>query len=385
MKDLIDAARHWCFEVALPLWATAGRDDSGGGVFEALDFAGRPVDTAYRRTRVMGRQLYVFSHASLLGWAPGRAAADHVYRFLVNKAWLGPERGWARRVTATGAPLDPTPDLYDYAFVLFGLSWYARASGDPGVWVHVERTLDALEGLLSHPGGAGFWHEVPPVGPRQQNPHMHLLEAALAALATHEGPHPRLLALGRHLVDVFRTHLFDRHSATLGEFFSDDWSRLPGPEGEVVEPGHMFEWAWILAQAEAPLGLSLGHEIAALIDNAEAHGVDRATGRTLLQMTRAGQPLDAGTRTWPNTERIKGWLGASEALGRDPRAAVGQSLRCLFATHLATAVPGLWIDAFDADGQAQSANAPASSLYHLFLAFAEVLRLEARLTGGAGD
>ena len=61
-----------------------------------------------------------------------------------------------------------------------------------------------------------------------------------------------------------------------------------------------------------------------------------------------------------------------------------QSLRLLFDTHLATAVPGLWIDAFDAEGRPQSANAPASSLYHLFLAFAEVLRLEARLTGGAG-
>ncbi len=384
MQDLIHAVRHWCFEVALPLWAGAGCDRVGGGVFEAVEFSGQPADISYRRTRVMGRQLYVFSHASLLGWGPGREAADHVYRFMVDKAWLGAERGWARRVAATGALLDPTPDLYDYAFVLFGLSWYARASGDPGVWIHVERTLDALDHLLRHPDGVGFWHEVPAAGPRQQNPHMHLLEAALAGLAAHSGPHPRLEGLARHLVLLFRHHLFDPRSGTLGEFFADDWSRLSGTAAEVVEPGHMFEWAWILAQAQKQLDLDLGPEIAALIDGAEAHGVDPATGRTLLQVTPAGLPIDRGTRTWPNTERIKGWLGASEALGRDAGPAVGQSLRLLFQTHLATAVPGLWVDAFDAEGRPLSGNAPASSLYHLFLAFAEVLRLEERLTDRAG-
>ena len=35
---------------------------------------------------------------------------------------------------------------------------------------------------MRHPGGLGFLVEKPASGPRQQNPHMHLLEAALVNL-----------------------------------------------------------------------------------------------------------------------------------------------------------------------------------------------------------
>ena len=46
-------------------------------------------------------------------------------------------------------------------------------------WMH--RTLDYIEGHMRHPGGEGYWNSLPPQGWRQQNPHMHLTEACLAA------------------------------------------------------------------------------------------------------------------------------------------------------------------------------------------------------------
>jgi mannose/cellobiose epimerase-like protein (N-acyl-D-glucosamine 2-epimerase family) len=47
---------------------------------------------------------------------------------------------------------------------------------------------------------------------------------------------------------------------------------------------------------------------------------------------------------------------------------------------LGQAPDGAWIDAFDADARPTVSTVPASTLYHVFLAFAEVLRLAPKLT-----
>ena len=51
----------------------------------------------------------------------------------------------ARRLTREGGALDPTPDLYDLALVLFGFAWFHRATKDKLArdWMH--RTLDFIE------------------------------------------------------------------------------------------------------------------------------------------------------------------------------------------------------------------------------------------------
>ena len=44
-------------------------------------------------------------------------------------------------------------------------------------------------------------------------------------------------------------------------------------------------------------------------------------------------------------------------------------------TYLGTRVPGLWIDQFDAQGEARADVVPASTLYHLVVAFEDLLRI----------
>lgn len=372
-KDQIERARDWCFTHALPLWTGPGLDRAQGGVTEALTFDGAPAPLDYKRTRVCGRQLYVYSHATLLGFGPGAEAAEHAYTFLTRHAWLGPEHGWARRISTSGAILDPTPDLYDLAFALFGLGWYARAGGPPDCWMWIDRTLSVLERKFHHSSGFGYWHALPSHGPRLQNPHMHLLEAALAGLEA--GPHPALERLARKLVELFCTRLYDAQTNTLAEYFADNWSRAPGPTGMITEPGHQFEWAWILTQAERLLGLNLATEIEGIFAFAERYGVDANTGVVFAQVREDGVPLDRGTRTWPTTERIKAHLALFELRGHDPRPGITQSLRRLFEANLSTDIPGLWYDAHDADGRGLAPYAPASTLYHVFLALSELLRL----------
>ena len=78
------------FESALPLWGDAGLDRKRGGFLEELGLDGRPTAASFKRTRVTARQIYAFSHASLLGWGPGDALAERATRISSRRRGRGP-------------------------------------------------------------------------------------------------------------------------------------------------------------------------------------------------------------------------------------------------------------------------------------------------------
>lgn len=363
--------RRWMFDVALPFWGREGVDPAGGYV-EHFELDGR-AHTATKRVRVICRQIYVFSHAAVLGWADGERLSAHGWRFLTGHAWLGPEEGWARLLDREGRVLDATPDLYDAAFALFACGWRHRASGDAEALAWAHRTLDHLDAHMRHPGGEGFLHERPARGPRQQNPHMHMLEAALVLLES--SGEARFRDLADELVTLFARRFYDPATCTLAEFFDEDWRRAPGDTGRLTEPGHQFEWAWILANHQRLTGRDNTALVRGLIASAEAHGVDPVTGAVYNAVRDDGVLIDGGSRTWPNTERMKAAVALYEQDGVDPRPVLEASGRLLLDRYLAGPWPGAWIDAFDAEGMPAVAKTPTSTLYHVFLAFAEALRV----------
>lgn len=370
-----DAVRAWTFRAALPLWAEAGFDAADGSFFETLTLDGTPTGDRRLRTRTLCRQIYVYAHAQTLGWERGEAVSAAGAQYLLRCAALE-GGGWAKALGEGGVVLDPTLDLYDMAFVLFALGWRYRAAKEPEILAAAHATLDFIEARMSDAEGAGYWHVWPPQGHRQQNPHMHLLEASLATFEA--SGDQRFLDQADTIVELFKRRFFD--GETLAEFFTRDWGRAEGEAGRLVEPGHQFEWAWILAQYQRLSGKDVTREAEALVGFAEKFGVDQQSQVTFQQIRDDGAPLDRGSRAWPNTERIKGWLGLYELTGADPRAAAAGSTRLLLDRYFADCAPGAWIDHFDAEGRPISKTAPASTFYHVFLAFAELLRLEPRLS-----
>jgi N-acylglucosamine 2-epimerase/mannose-6-phosphate isomerase len=203
---------------------------------------------------------------------------------------------------------------------------------------------------------------------------MHLLEAALAWHAAR--PDPRFRALAQELLALFAERLFDPRSGTLAEVYLDDWRRVPGAAGRVVEPGHHFEWAWLLVASERMLDRPVAERALPLVRFAERHGVDPASGATYGAVRDDGAPVARASRTWPNTERIKAHIALFELNGTDPRPALGSASAVLFDRYLAHAPRGTWKDQFDGDGRPVAATIPAATLYHLFVALTELLRVE---------
>ena len=355
--------RSWLIDTALPLWAERGIDASG--LFhEKLDFAGRPDPAAPRRMRVQARQLYVFAEAALMGWAPGRAIAERGMDRFVETCWRADGKpGFVHLLTPEGRVANPLRDLYDHAFGLFALATMHRLNGDP----RARRMADDLLAFLDHDWahGAGGYEEALPGGtlPRRANPHMHLLEALLAW----HGATGDAAYLGRAnaLIDLLKRHFFDPTTGTLTEFFDARWQRASGTDGAVVEPGHHCEWAWLLVRAAERGALDATAEARTLYRFVLQHGLD-AAGFAIDECDPQGHQTRASRRSWPQTELIKAHI----AMGNAGDAA--QVADALFDTYLATEVPGLWMDQYDDAGKGITATVPASTFYHLMVAFKEV-------------
>ena len=393
----IDAAliHDWLTRQALPLWSHAGYDEAAGGFVECLTLDGQPLFDRDKRMRVQARQIYVYSHAHLLGWAPpdgGPSALDVArggFDFLTRHYWHGDGGGFVFSTARDGTQADTRVEAYEQAFALFAFAWYHRASGDPDALIWAEHTYSFLEEVLADREHGGYFENLSHDLPRRQNPHMHLLEALLAWHATTgDAAH---LDRARAIVDLFRRKLFDTETGTLGEFFAADWAPAPGTAGQIVEPGHHFEWVWLLrryakATADAT-GDDTGDMADALYQFASTHGCDQAPGpaqglafdsvlrRGADERLGHGTSLDDNKRLWVQTEAIKAQLARLED-GADPAASerLELLLERLFGLYLAVG-HGNWQDHLDAHGGAIAQSAPASSFYHLFVCLTEVLRV----------
>ena len=367
--------RAWLFDKALPFWSRAGLDRTWGGSVETLDLAGHDSTGAFKRTRVQARQVYAFSHAHLLGWAgPGLEAAEHCWRFLTDHARLE-DGAWIRLIGREGGVFDRAVDAYDMAFMLYAMAWRLRA-GHTGALSEAHATLDALDRRLLIAPGLG-WRSAEDDALLSQNPHMHLLEAALE-LADASGEE-RFALMAQDILSLFRDRLFDHAHGLLPEVFEAGWLPIGGARRQ-VEPGHHYEWTWLLLRASALLGVDLADEARALYAFAERHGPDPQT--RLIDDRLTGEELDRtrASRMWTQTEALKAQLAMFEHEGLDTRMRVAEITDQLLDHHLAVTPQGSWQDRFGPGFAPLAKDVPASMLYHLVLCFAELLRLEPQLS-----
>ena len=364
MSDPATRFTEWMDQVALPVWAGAGLDPGEPGFAEHLTLDGGPAHAPFKRVRVQARQVYVYSHAAQLGRDDGLAAARRGFEFLAGHGRL--EGGlWARRLGRHGGVQDATVDMYDQAFVLLALAHFARASGEAAP---LDLARDTVRGIEAgrHPGGKGFynaWPDQPGVA-RQQNPHMHLLEAALALYEASGDDLFRRLA--DELLTLFLERFFDPATGTLTEFLDESLSPVAGEAGDHVEPGHHMEWVWLLREHARLCQADHAATMARLYQFAVEAGTDPATGLLRDVVGRDGRVRDAGARLWPQTEAVRGHL----VMRRPDRA--DAALEALTRRFLDPAPAGMWHDHFGPDGALRSDKIPASSLYHLFTAHAEL-------------
>lgn len=360
------------FDQALPFWGAHALDSNGFGFLEQLDLQGRPRDPGFKRLRTQARQVYVFCHAHVLGWSgPALDIAEKGHQALLGTELPG--GGYPKLLSASGTVLDATLDLYDQAFALYAMAWWARATGHLDHVVAAHRLMDTI-GLRLGESGQGFRSADPEPGERLQNPHMHLLEASLAWVETCDDP--RFRALAHDIVDMHLELFQQGDDGMLAEYFDAEWQPVQGPRGGLVEPGHQYEWVWLLGKASALLDRDLEAPARRLHAFAQRHGHNPETGLCWDVVNRDGSIYKPTSRSWAQTEWLKAELALGEHWGKFDRDRIGKVVDLLLDAHLAAQPAGTWVDQFDAKGKPLADHIPASIFYHMFLACSELLRLE---------
>ncbi len=330
--------RHWLFDETLPLWSTVGVDDRHGGFHEAMSFEATPI-TKPKRMRTMARQIYAFAVAHEMGWdGPAHALIDHGIDFITANGRTD-RGGWIKTFNPDGSVLDATEDAYDQSFVLLALA-HAHKAGHKKALALGTETFVFIDEYLADARLTGFLETPDDKGLRRSNPHMHLLESFFAWHAV-TGNRDYLQRAAR-IVDLFRHHMFDAETWTLGEYFSNDWERAPGEQGEWTEPGHHFEWASLLVNFAAASGQKdIVRFARKLYSSAIANGLNRATGLAYDAVSRHGLPLDTNSRSWPQTEAVKAAMALDGNGGPDLKPEVEARVGRLFRWHIEPAPKGL--------------------------------------------
>jgi mannose-6-phosphate isomerase len=357
--------RCWLFDASFPLWWQVGADHAFGGFHERIDFDGRPVILP-RRSRVAARQAFCYCEAGRLGWnGPWRDAGRHALNFL-RERFLQNDGTVVSAIGRDGRVVDAEFDLYNQTFALLA---YACGHGtiDPtGDWQScAHMLLDVLRREFAHPDG-GFREDRAGRLRLRANPHMHLLEAALVWLAIDRGSVWKRLA--DEIVALCLDRFIDPSTGALREFFASDWTPISEVEGQIVEPGHHYEWAYLLSRWAALTERERPLAVTKLIAFADVNGIDHDRRVVINSIRLDGRIYDPVARLWPQTERIRAYL-IDRHDGDEAR--LRQAIETL-CRYLDAPLRGLWYENIAADGRFVIEPAPATSLYHIVGAIAEL-------------
>lgn len=338
-------------DVIVPLWQGPGWNADMALPYEALDAGHQPLPPQRYRAMACARQLYLFS--SLIGQVPAaeeRAAA--LFRSLQQHFHDAEHGGWFYSIDPQGAPLDQRKDLYTHAFILFACAHYWDKVREPLVESVLNAALEVVAQRFATDDGLyeacleRDWSSLK-TGPLQ-NPLMHLAEAFLATLSVREDVAAQSALV--KLCTAMQKHFIDPQTGVLME-------KPLGAVDNWFEPGHQFEWYFLLESSP----LLRGSELHASLDRAfaltEQLGVDPQTSAVRAMLDLDGRPKDGTERIWAQAEYLR-----ALTLRPDSEAAVLRQLQALQQRFLHS---GGWYECRDAEGEVSRKDMPSTTPYHL--------------------
>lgn len=364
------------------LCATRGWDEPRGRSVERLQADLTPAPLGYRRGMVAGRQLFFFSHAYRLTMDPlFEDRARRLYADLVGHFWDKTQGGWYFSVDDDNTPHNPTKDLYGHAFIMFGLAHYVAVFLDSDASGWIEQTKELVFRHFRLPGGwfaPSTTQDWVILGRNlEQNPHMHLLEAYLSAYnATRDEV---FIRCATEIMSIYTELLRTRDGSKVLEHF-DENGQPAAARGNLIEPGHLYEWYWLVNEYADIAGLPAYRAACTpIIEWADRWGIDPGAGGIYDQVDNDGNIVSNRKRIWPVTECIKAFVTLVRTGGGE-QAAGSLTRWTAFIQERYCTKGGAWHEYLDQNLQPDCDYLPLSTPYHVAMAALEV----ERLLGGPG-
>ena len=380
----------------LPFWLDKMQDNEHGGWYGRMDGHGTLHPQAEKGAILNARILWSFSAACRV-----LAKEDARYQDLRERClqaavrtkdyflrhFLDREQGgvyWS--VDYLGRPLDTKKQFYAIGFAIYGLSEYARATGDDEA---LQAALVLFEDVERHAWDSvhgGYieactrdWQPISDMRlsdkdenyPKSQNTHLHIIEpytnllralkerstaaaavpaacidaaAAVPAAASMDTAAVAVVAGAvRRLLSLFAERILNPATHHLDLFFQMDWSRMSTTESY----GHDIECSWLLHEAALVLGdADVLHQLEPVVQQ-----VAVASERGLLpngaMIHESGDP---DLHWWVQAEAVVGFLNIYQHFGDE--AALTRALAAwqFIKDHLIDRERGEWYWSLRADG-----------------------------------
>ncbi|QCE35210.1 hypothetical protein FAI40_07640 [Acetobacteraceae bacterium] len=389
MKQLQEKWTSWMFDEAAPLWSSAGYHSDLGLFNEMLTFTGRAENPQGLRLMAQARQ--VSSFALLASFQEGDEAWGDLALSVMGRLEKlyhnrDGQKGWIFSLNQKQEILEAKRDLYGHAFVLFAyasLGHLLKEKNSPAFQKFRQTSLCAGEEIFQLFGVEiaegqfqrfSEWREVLPYhGEHAQNPWMHLLEACLSLYEVYGDMIWQQRA--KEILKLFKTHLV-AEKGLLPEKFDEHWQALEKAGQNSVEPGHLFEWSWLLGEACRLLDLE-DFEVEALQKIAQTfkefavqYGKSSQNPHWIVNaVLETGHEYNSAIRLWLQTEYLR-LLASSYTKGANEKILekLQEQTEIFFEDFTPKRLKGGWIDRLNKNGNPESALMPATSFYHILSA-----------------
>lgn len=352
----------------LSFWLEKMVDKENGGFYGQMTGEGQLVKTADKGCILNARILWSFSAAYRVLRKPeyleaATRAKDYIINHFIDKEYGGTY--WS--LDYKGQPRDTKKQFYAIGFTIYGLSEYARATGDREVLDYAISLYECIEEHSFDREYNGYieactreWGEIADMRlseldanyPKSQNTHLHIIEPytnlyrCIKELKAAESCNyvpaigsvlpigitvpdefvVRLESSLRNLITIFTDKILNPETHHLDLFFDMDWTRQAG---RLESYGHDIECSWLMHEAALVLGdetvLRKVENIVQMVAKASEKGLNE-DGSMVHEANLDTGYVDTDRHWWVQAENVVGWVNIWQYFGDE--SALQKALRC---------------------------------------------------------
>lgn len=352
----------------LSFWLEKMVDKENGGFYGQMTGEGQLVKTADKGCILNARILWSFSAAYRVLRKPeyleaATRAKDYIINYFIDKEYGGTY--WS--LDYKGQPRDTKKQFYAIGFTIYGLSEYARATGDREALDYAIELYECIEEHSFDREYNGYieactreWGEIADMRlseldanyPKSQNTHLHIIEPytnlyrCIKELKAAESCNyvpaigsvlpigitvpdefvVRLESSLRNLITIFTDKILNPETHHLDLFFDMDWTRQAG---RLESYGHDIECSWLMHEAALVLGdetvLRKVENIVQMVAKASEKGLNE-DGSMVHEANLDTGYVDTDRHWWVQAENVVGWINIWQYFGDE--SALQKALRC---------------------------------------------------------
>ena len=348
----------------LRYWIDKVTDKEHGGYYGRVDGHDHVHPEAEKGAILNGRILWAFSAAYRVMknkeyLDAATRAKDYILDHFIDKEYGGVY--WS--LDCEGKPLDTKKQTYAIGFVIYGLSEYARATGNKQALDAAIKLYHDIEAHAYDAVNGGYvealtreWNPIADMrlsdkdenGAKTMNTHLHVIEPYTNLYRV--WPSKELHESIHRLFDVFTDKLYNKETHHLDLFFDNEWHGRRNVESY----GHDIEATWLLWETALVLGeddvkAKLGPIVVDLAKAAD-EGL-QPDGSMIYEHWKDTGKTDRQRQWWVLCENVIGHVNLYQYFNDASALKVAKDCWTFIDKHLVDHVNGEWHWAVDDNGK----------------------------------